>query len=73
MVDDSLALGHHLVIDLFGCNPDKIKDVSIFEDILVKVAHAAKATIVDRKFHQFHPGGFSGALIICCSIKRNSK
>ena len=61
---DRDRLGHHLVIDLFGCNPEKMKEVSIVENILVAAAEAAKATIVARKFHQFNPIGVSGALVL---------
>jgi spermidine synthase len=62
--DDELRLGHHLVMDLFGCNPDKMRDVSIVEGIIVEAALAAKATIVASKFHQFSPEGVSGALVL---------
>jgi spermidine synthase len=61
---DRDRLGHHLVIDLFGCNPEKMKVVDVVEDILVAAAEAAKATIVARKFHQFNPIGVSGALVL---------
>ena len=57
---DRDRLGHHLVIDLFGCNPEKMKQVAIVEDILVAAAEAAKATVVAKKFHQFSPIGVSG-------------
>jgi spermidine synthase len=61
---DRDRLGHHLVIDLFGCNPEKMKTCDIVEDILVEAAAAAKATVVARKFHQFNPVGVSGALVL---------
>ena len=61
---DRDRLGHHLVIDLFGCNPEKMKQVAIVEDILVAAAEAAKATVVAKKFHQFNPIGVSGALVL---------
>jgi spermidine synthase len=57
-------LGQHLVIDLFGCNPEKISIVESVEQVMVAAANAAKATIVAQKFHQFSPGGVSGALIL---------
>lgn len=61
---DREMLGHHLVVDFFGCNPEKIKEVATVEKIMVDAALAAKATIVARKFHQFTPTGVSGAVIL---------
>lgn len=58
------SLGQHLVIDLFGCNPEKIKEVASVEKVMIEAALAAKATIVAQKFHQFMPSGVSGALVL---------
>lgn len=57
-------LGQHLVIDLFGCDPEKIREVAVVEAVMIKAAAAAKATVVAQKFHQFMPTGVSGALIL---------
>jgi len=57
-------LGQHLVIDFFGCDPAKISEVATVEQVMTDAAHAAKATIVAHKFHQFNPTGVSGALIL---------
>ena len=62
--DNRKSLGHHLVIDFFGCDPEKIKAVSTVESVMIEAANAAKATIVAKKFHQFNPSGVSGALIL---------
>lgn len=61
---DRDRLGHHLIIDLYGCNPEKLKQIPEVERIMVAAAEAAKATIVARKFHQFNPVGVSGALVL---------
>lgn len=61
---DRDRLGHHLIIDLYGCNPEKLKNIPEVERIMVAAAEAAKATIVARKFHQFNPVGVSGALVL---------
>ena len=61
---DRQRLGHHLVIDLFGCNPEKIKHVETVEKVMVEAAIAAKATIITKKFHQFNPFGVSGAVVV---------
>jgi spermidine synthase len=57
-------LGQHLVIDLFGCDPEKISVVEDVEKVMIEAATAAHATIVAQKFHQFTPGGVSGALVL---------
>lgn len=61
---DRDRLGHHLIIDLCGCNPEKLKVVPVVEEILRAAAAAARATIVASKFHQFAPIGVSGALVL---------
>lgn len=61
---DRDRLGHHLIIDLYGCNPEKLKNIPEVERIMVAAAEAARATIVARKFHQFNPVGVSGALVL---------
>ncbi|MBM3886477.1 polyamine aminopropyltransferase [Candidatus Dependentiae bacterium] len=61
---DRERLGHHLIIDLSGCNPEKIKQVTQVESILLEAAQAARATVVASKFHQFNPVGVSGALVL---------
>lgn len=61
---DRPRLGHHLVIDLFGCNPEKIKHVETVEKVMVEAAIAARATIIAQNFHQFNPFGVSGAVVV---------
>lgn len=62
--DDRDRLGHHLIIDLCGCNVEKLKVVDGVEGVLHDAAKAAKATVVASKFHQFNPTGVSGALVL---------
>jgi spermidine synthase len=61
---DRTRLGHHLIIDLYGCNQETLKHIPDVENILVEAAEAANATVVARKFHQFNPVGVSGALVL---------
>jgi spermidine synthase len=62
--DNRDRLGHHLIIDLGGCNPDLLTGVDFVEGVLREAAKAAKATVVASKFHQFTPTGVSGALVL---------
>jgi len=58
------SLGHHLIVDLYGCNSEKMETVGPVKDIVIKAARAAGATIVDEKFHQFSPFGVTGILVL---------
>jgi S-adenosylmethionine decarboxylase len=58
------ALGTHLLVELHGCDPDKLKHVEVVKDTLVSAALACKATVVDVAFHEFNPFGVSGVVVI---------
>ncbi len=58
------ALGKHLLVELHGCTPELLKKVDVVKEILVSAAKACKATIVETSFHEFHPFGVSGIVVI---------
>jgi S-adenosylmethionine decarboxylase len=58
------ALGTHLLVELHGCDPDKLKRVDVVKDIMVSAALACKATVLDVAFHEFNPFGVSGIVVI---------
>jgi len=58
------SLGKHTIIDLFDCNREKINDIKLLEDLLLRAAKAAKATVIKSHFHKFSPQGVSGTVII---------
>lgn len=58
------ALGRHLLVDLYGCNPELLKKIDAVREILVQAAKACKATVVDVAFHEFSPFGVSGVVVI---------
>jgi len=58
------ALGTHLLVELHGCDPDRLKRVDVIRDIMVSAAEACKATVVDVAFHEFNPFGVSGIVVI---------
>ena len=58
------ALGTHLLVELHGCDPDKLKRVDVVKDIMVSAAQACRATVVDVAFHEFNPFGVSGIVVI---------
>jgi S-adenosylmethionine decarboxylase len=58
------ALGRHLLLELFDCDPDAITNLEAVKSALVEAARRAQATIVDVVFHEFNPFGISGVVVI---------
>src|SRR5512132_555487 len=58
------ALGRHLLLELFDCDPDAINNVEAVKGALIEAAKRAQATIVDVVFHEFNPFGVSGVVVI---------
>ena len=58
------ALGRHLLVELFDCDPDVINDLEAVKGALIEAAKRAQATIVDVVFHEFNPFGISGVVVI---------
>ena len=58
------ALGRHLLLELFDCDPDAINNVEAVKGVLIEAAKRAQATIVDVVFHEFNPFGVSGVVVI---------
>ncbi|HEX3179251.1 MAG TPA: adenosylmethionine decarboxylase [Methylomirabilota bacterium] len=58
------ALGRHLLLELFDCDPDAITNLEAVKTALVEAAKRAQATIVDVVFHEFNPFGISGVVVI---------
>lgn len=58
------ALGRHILVEFFGCNPEIMNDVSIIETGMVDAASNAGATVINSTFHHFSPYGVSGVVVI---------
>jgi S-adenosylmethionine decarboxylase proenzyme len=58
------ALGRHVLLDLFGCDPALLRDAAFLQDLLERAARAARATVVRSVFHRFSPQGVSGVVVI---------
>lgn len=58
------ALGLHRLIDLYGCDPDRLADADAVRVALLDAARRAGATVVTQHFHQFEPHGVSGVVVI---------
>jgi len=58
------ALGRHLLVELYGCDPEILNDVKKVEKYMKEAALKAGSTIVQAIFHKFCPQGISGVVVI---------
>ncbi len=58
------SLGSHLLVELFGCEEQSLKQESVVENVMRTAADESQATVVAQSFHEFKPYGVSGAVII---------
>ncbi|NJN25286.1 MAG: polyamine aminopropyltransferase [Cyclobacteriaceae bacterium] len=59
-----IALGRHIIAELYQCEIDKIDDVSFVEKTMLAAADRAGATVINSTFHHFSPFGVSGVIVI---------
>jgi len=57
-------IGHHYIVEASGCDPKIIGNVSKVQQILVKAAEVAGATVWSVSFNRFPPNGVSGVVVI---------
>jgi S-adenosylmethionine decarboxylase len=58
------ALGKHLLLELNGCDPKLLNDISFIREIMLAAANESGATVLGESFHQFSPQGVSGVILI---------
>lgn len=58
------ALGNHLIAEFYGCDTVLLNDEKWIEEVFIKSAQDAGATIVNWNFHKFSPHGVSGVIVI---------
>lgn len=61
---EETALGSHLLVEMFGCDPDSLRQQASVGQAMLDAAEVSRATIVAESFHEFKPYGVSGAVII---------
>jgi len=59
-----IALGRHIIAELYDCDLEKIDDVSFVEKGMLEAAEKAGATVINSTFHHFSPFGVSGVIVI---------
>lgn len=57
-------LGHHVLIDCYGCRRALLGDLTGVRDALKRAAAAFGLTVIAEEFHQYLPQGVSGVLIL---------
>ncbi|MBN1412909.1 MAG: adenosylmethionine decarboxylase [Spirochaetales bacterium] len=57
-------LGRHILIELFECSHEKLKNRDFIEKVLKEAAAHANATVVSENFYNFDVHGISGVLLI---------
>jgi S-adenosylmethionine decarboxylase len=57
-------LGKHFLVELYGCEIDRISDVVFVENVMKEAAIEAGAEIITSLFHKFGEMGVAGAVII---------
>lgn len=58
------ALGMHLLVELQGCDPQKLNDIEFVRETLLEAARETGSTIMGESFHRFSPQGVSGVVVI---------
>lgn len=58
------SLGRHIIVEFYDCDVEKINHVAGIEQLMMKAAELAGATIINSTFHHFSPFGVSGVIVI---------
>ncbi|MEJ5374946.1 MAG: polyamine aminopropyltransferase [bacterium] len=58
------GLGTHILLDLYGCEPDRLNDLEFLRQMSLEGVRRSGATIMGDHFKQFEPQGVSGIIII---------
>lgn len=58
------ALGHHTLLDFYGCDRRRLKRSRDIKSLLCAAVRAGGGRIVKAVFHNFSPYGVSGVVVI---------
>lgn len=56
--------GKHLILDLYGCDPELLDDYEYLRTTLCQAVEQTEATIIDRVSHKFEPQGVTVLLLL---------
>lgn len=57
-------MGNHYLLNLYGCNPDKLNDEKLIKKLLHDAAYCAKMTVLNTMTHKFYPQGVTGVVML---------
>lgn len=60
----SKPLGIHILAELHDCDFQKLDDLVLLENAIIKAVEIAGASLVDTMFHKFSPQGVTGIALI---------
>ncbi|NEU29866.1 S-adenosylmethionine decarboxylase proenzyme [bacterium LRH843] len=58
------TMGRHVIAELWGCDVEKLNNMSYIEQVFVDAALKSGAEVREVAFHKFAPHGVSGVVII---------
>jgi S-adenosylmethionine decarboxylase len=57
-------LGTHVILDLYDCEASILDSKEKVEEVLIKAAEVANATVIGSVFRKFSPQGVSGVVVV---------
>jgi S-adenosylmethionine decarboxylase len=58
------ALGQHLLIELYGCDPGVLDDLERVQQVMLRAAELVSASVIDVVSHKFQPWGVTVVVAI---------
>ncbi len=58
------ALGRHVLVEAYECNPELLDNIQFLQEVMVEAAVRTGAEVVDVVFRKFQPYGVSGVVVI---------
>jgi S-adenosylmethionine decarboxylase len=59
-----LAVGTHVLAELYGCPREKLETVDVVRTLLREVVRRARFRTLGESFHQFEPFGVTGVFVL---------
>jgi S-adenosylmethionine decarboxylase len=57
-------MGDHYLLNLYGCNPDKLNDEKLIKNLLHDAAYCANMTVLNTMTYKFYPQGVTGVVML---------
>lgn len=57
-------MGDHYLLNLFGCDPEKLDNERLIKKLLHDAAYCAKMTVLNSMTYKFYPQGVTGIVML---------